>query len=56
MTDNYFRDPASQCRGGAFHCFDLLAKEEFRKLATEFNAKADQLECSTKRREHERWF
>ena len=44
MTANYFRDLATRCRNSALECFDLSAKEEFRRLAGEFSAKADQLE------------
>jgi hypothetical protein len=49
MTANYFRDLAGRCRTASRECFDLFAKEEFRQLATEFNAKADELDCSSKR-------
>lgn len=49
MTANYFRVLATRCRTASRECFDLLAKEEFRQLATEFNAKADELDCSSKR-------
>ncbi len=48
MTAAYFRSLASRCRKAAHECFDLFAKEEFRRLATEFNAKADELEYSVK--------
>jgi hypothetical protein len=42
----YFRSLAARCRTSARDCFDLFAKEEFRKLANEFEARADQLERS----------
>jgi hypothetical protein len=56
MTVAYLRSLASRCRKAAHDCFDLFAKEEFRRLATEFNAKADELECSTKDPERGGWF
>ena len=39
----YFRDLAVRCRKASQECFELRAKEEFRKLAEEFTAKADAL-------------
>jgi hypothetical protein len=48
MTASYFRTLAARCRMASHDSFDLLAKEEFRQLATEFNAKADELEFSSK--------
>ena len=44
MTIAYFRALAHRCQTAARDSFDLTAKEEFRSLAQEFNAKADQLE------------
>ena len=44
MTASYFRALAARCRTASHDCFDLLAKEEFRQLATEFNAKANELD------------
>ena len=48
MTANYFRTLAARCRTAGRDSFDLFAKEEFRQLATEFNAKAQELDCSSK--------
>ena len=48
MTANYFRALATRCRTASRESFDLFAKEEFRQLATEFNTKADELDCSPK--------
>ena len=42
----YFRSLAARCRASARDCSDLFAKEEFRKLANEFETRADQLEQS----------
>jgi hypothetical protein len=39
----YFRHLAVRCRKASQECFELRAKEEFRKLAEEFTAKADSL-------------
>ena len=49
MTASYFRDLAARCRKAARDCFDLYAKEEFRRLASEFSAKADELEGASGR-------
>jgi hypothetical protein len=48
MTSDFFRALAARCRTASRESFDLFAKEEFRQLATEFNAKADQLDCAPK--------
>jgi hypothetical protein len=56
MTANYFRALASRCRKVSHDCFDLYAKEEFRRLATEFNAKADELDYTSRHPEHPGWF
>jgi hypothetical protein len=48
MTASYFRELACRCRTASRDCFDLFAKEEFRRLAAEFNAKAKELDFSTK--------
>ncbi len=45
-TAIYFRSLAARCRTTARHCYDLFAKEEFYRLAYEFQTKADQLEGS----------
>jgi hypothetical protein len=42
----YFRSLAARCRTSARHCSDYFAKEEFHRLADEFQTKAEQLECS----------
>jgi hypothetical protein len=42
----YFRSLAARCRTSVRDCIDLFAKEEFRKLANEFETRADQLERS----------
>jgi hypothetical protein len=44
MTANYFRALASRCRKANRECFDLFAKEEFRRLEAEFNTKANEVE------------
>jgi hypothetical protein len=48
MTANYFRTVAARCRTASRDSFDLFAKEEFRQLATEFTAKANELDISSK--------
>jgi hypothetical protein len=48
MTANYFRTLAARCRTASRDSFDLFAKEEFRQLATEFAAKANELDVSSK--------
>ena len=47
MTASYFRALATRCRNAARECFDLYAKEEFRRLAGEFTAKADELDSAS---------
>ena len=42
----YFRSLAARCRTSARRCSDYFAKEEFHRLAHEFQTRADQLECS----------
>ena len=44
MTASYFRSLAARCQTAGYDCFDLSAKETFRELATEFNAKANELD------------
>ena len=44
MTAAYFRALASRCRASARNCSDLYAKEDFRRLAQEFDAKANEFE------------
>jgi hypothetical protein len=56
MTAKYFRDLAARCRKAARECFDLYAKEEFRRLAGEFSAKADELEGASPRSAQSRWW
>lgn len=56
MTASYFRAVASRCRKASHECFDLFAKEEFSRLATEFNAKADELDFSSKHPERSGWW
>jgi hypothetical protein len=48
MTANYFRTLAARCRTASRDSVDLFAKEEFRQLATEFTAKANELDVSSK--------
>ena len=48
MTANYFRTLAARCRTASRNSVDLFAKEEFRQLATEFTAKANELDVSSK--------
>jgi hypothetical protein len=55
MTASYFRDLASRCRKSSRDCFDLFAKEEFRRLATEFSAKADELDYLQEHPERSSW-
>jgi hypothetical protein len=45
-TPIYFRSLAARCRTSARNCSDQFAKEEFRRLAQEFDSTADQLERS----------
>ena len=45
-TTSYFRSLATRCLTSARRCSDQFAKEEFRRLAVEFEAKAAQLERS----------
>jgi hypothetical protein len=44
MTASDFRALASRCNRAARNCSDPFAKEEFRRLACEFDAKADELD------------
>jgi hypothetical protein len=48
----YFRRLAVRCLTASRHCFELRAKEEFRRLASEFTAKADELESQQYRSRH----
>ena len=43
----YFRSLAARCRTSARNCFDHFAREEFQRLAHEFDTRAEQLEYST---------
>jgi hypothetical protein len=49
MTANYFRTLAARCRAASRDSCDLFAKEEFRQLATEFTARANELDLSSKK-------
>jgi len=40
----YFRSLAARCRTSARDCHDYFAKEEFHRLAHEFQTRADQLD------------
>jgi uncharacterized protein HemX len=42
----YFRTLAARCRTSARDCRDHFAKEEFNRLAREFQTRANQLETS----------
>ena len=44
MTASYFRSLAARYRTASHDCSDLLAKREFRQLAMEFDAKANELD------------
>jgi hypothetical protein len=44
MTASDFRAIASRCNRAARNCSDPFAKEEFRRLAYEFDVKADELD------------
>jgi hypothetical protein len=52
MTANYFRTLAARCRAASRDSCDLFAKEEFRQLATEFTARANELDVSSKKPGH----
>lgn len=52
MTAIYFRALAAHCLKAGGDCSDLFAKEEFRRLATGFSAKADELDVLSKDPEH----
>jgi hypothetical protein len=56
MTASYFRDLASRCRKAARECFDLYGKEEFRRLASEFSAKADELDGGARQSSQPGWW
>ncbi len=56
MTAMYFRDLASRCRNASRDCFDLFAKEEFSRLATEFASKANELDFVTKHPGRSGWW
>jgi hypothetical protein len=56
MDATYFRTLSARCRTAARHCFDFGAGMEFRKLADEFEQKADELErVNPPNRDHEAW-
>jgi hypothetical protein len=42
----YFRSLAARCRTSARDCRDHFAKEEFHRLARDFQTKADELETA----------
>lgn len=48
MTASYLRTVAARCRTASRESFDLFAKEEFRQLATELNANAEELDFPSK--------
>ena len=48
MTDSYFLALATRCRAAARDCLDPYAKEEFRRLANEFEARAHEPESPAK--------
>jgi hypothetical protein len=52
----YFRTLAARCCKSARDCSDQFAKEEFRRLAQEFETKADQLKCSFLPAEQTGWW
>jgi hypothetical protein len=56
MTANYFRALAARCRTASRDSFDLFAKEEFRQLATEFNARANELDVLSKQPGRAGWW
>jgi hypothetical protein len=50
MTSDYFRALAARCRTSARSCFDLYAKEEFGRLASEFDSRAIELDAPSETR------
>jgi hypothetical protein len=52
----YFRTLAARCCKSARDCSDQFAKEEFRRLAQEFEIRADQSECSVPPAEQTGWW
>lgn len=52
----YFRSLAARCRTSARDCFDHFAREEFHRLAHEFEARAEQLEYSALPAEQAGWW
>jgi hypothetical protein len=52
----YFRSLAARCRTSARDCFDHFAREEFHRLAHEFETRAEQLEYSTAPRSQAGWW
>jgi hypothetical protein len=44
MNSAYLRALAARCRKSGRHCGDLFAKEEFHRLANEFELKAAELD------------
>jgi hypothetical protein len=55
-TTTYFRFLAARCRTSARDCRDHFAKEEFRRLAQEFEIRADHLECASQPTEEPDWW
>lgn len=53
MDAKYLRVLVERCLAASRNCFDLRAKEEFRKLAEELTQKADELDRINPRRERE---
>ena len=55
VTATYFRALSSRCRTAAQECLDLFAKEEFRRLASEFEARASELEPTANKERFLSW-
>ena len=55
MSAAYLRALASRCRKAARDCSDLYAKEDFRSLAQEFDAKADEVDFPTHKTPDRNW-
>jgi len=53
MDAQYLRMLAARCLAASRNCFDLQAKEEFRKLAEELTQKADELDRVNPRKERD---
>ena len=55
MSAAYFRALTSRCRKATRDCSDLYAKEDFRSLAQEFDAKADEVDFPTHKTPARNW-